>query len=206
MLPILIELILKNLASEHEDNRSIASRTLGDLAKKLGERILPKLMPILEKGLKTGSDEQRQGVCIGLSEVISAASKDMVAVMAPDVGPIIKVALADSTESVRQQAAATFDVLHNKLGSQVRIIKNYFYFIFPKRLWRKSSLIWSVCLIRQEMSAHMLLMASEKFSFRRVAQFFQLSCRNLHRNLSIVELSLHLPLLQESIWVDTSIK
>ena len=127
MLPILIELILKNLASEHEDNRSIASRTLGDLAKKLGERILPKLMPILNRGLKTGTDEQRQGVCIGLSEVISAASKDMVAVMAADVGPTIKRALSDSNENVRQEAACTFDVLHNKLGSQVRFLYRFYF-------------------------------------------------------------------------------
>ena len=55
ILPILIELILQNLASEYEEKRQIASRTLGDLVKKLGERILPKLMPILNKGLQARS-------------------------------------------------------------------------------------------------------------------------------------------------------
>ena len=70
VLPTLIQLILQNLASEFDEKRQIASRTLGDLVKKLGERILPKLMPILNKGLESDSEEQRQGVCIGLTEVI----------------------------------------------------------------------------------------------------------------------------------------
>ena len=77
VLPILIELILQNLASEYDEKRQIASRTLGDLVKKLGERILPKLMPILNRGLQSPDDDQRQGVCIGLTEVISAASKEL---------------------------------------------------------------------------------------------------------------------------------
>ena len=81
ILRTLIELILQNLASEFDEKRQIASRTLGDLVKKLGERILPQLMPILNKGLESNCEEQRRGVCIGLTEVIQCASKDMVIVM-----------------------------------------------------------------------------------------------------------------------------
>ena len=118
VLPVLIELILQNLASEYDEKRQIASRTLGDLVKKLGERILPKLMPILNKGLQSSCDDQRQGVCIGLTEVISAASKDMVSVMSGQLGPTIRAALSDTNESVRDSAASTFEVLHTKLGVQ----------------------------------------------------------------------------------------
>ena len=57
-------------------------------------------------------------MCIGLTEVISAASKDMVSVMSAQLGPTIRAALSDSNENVRDSAAATFEVLHNKLGVQ----------------------------------------------------------------------------------------
>ena len=56
----------------------VAARTLGDLVRKLGERVLPEIIPILEKGLDSNQSDERQGVCIGLSEIISSTSKDQV--------------------------------------------------------------------------------------------------------------------------------
>jgi len=51
---------------------------LGDLVRKLGERVLPEIIPILEKGLDSPDSDQRQGVCIGLSEIMTACSRDYV--------------------------------------------------------------------------------------------------------------------------------
>lgn len=56
----------------------MAARTLGDLVKKLGERVLPEIIPILEKGLDSDRADQRQGVCIGLSEIMKATSREHV--------------------------------------------------------------------------------------------------------------------------------
>ena len=53
----------------------MAARTLGDLVKKLGERVLPEIIPILEEGLKSDMPEKRQGVCVGLSEIMSSTSR-----------------------------------------------------------------------------------------------------------------------------------
>jgi len=56
----------------------IAARTLGDLVRKLGEKILPEIIPILEEGLRSDKSDKRQGVCIGLSEIMKSTSKDAV--------------------------------------------------------------------------------------------------------------------------------
>lgn len=51
---------------------------MGDLVRKLGERVLPEIIPILEKGLDSPQSDERQGVCIGLSEIMTACSRDYV--------------------------------------------------------------------------------------------------------------------------------
>lgn len=56
----------------------IAARTLGDLVRKLGEKILPEIIPILEDSLRSDKSDERQGVCIGLSEIMKSTSRDAV--------------------------------------------------------------------------------------------------------------------------------
>ena len=58
--------------------RQVAARTLGDIVRKLGEKVLPELIPILEHGLDSEDSDRRQGVCIGLSEIMSSTSRDHV--------------------------------------------------------------------------------------------------------------------------------
>jgi hypothetical protein len=81
MLPILLDLLLKCLASRSSDKRQVAARTLGDVVKKLGEKVLPEIIPILEHKLDSDESEQRQGVCIGLSEIMGSTSRDHVSVL-----------------------------------------------------------------------------------------------------------------------------
>lgn len=59
----------------------VAARTLGDLVRKLGEKILPEIIPILEDGLRSDKSDERQGVCIGLSEIMKSTSRDAVSHM-----------------------------------------------------------------------------------------------------------------------------
>lgn len=51
---------------------------MGDIVRKLGERVLPEIIPILERGLDSPDSDQRQGVCIGLSEIMTACSREYV--------------------------------------------------------------------------------------------------------------------------------
>ena len=63
--------------------RQVAGRTLGDVVRKLGERVLPEIIPILERGLDSEEPDQRQGVCIGLSEIMASISRDHVSLVVP---------------------------------------------------------------------------------------------------------------------------
>lgn len=100
------------------DFLKVAARTLGDLVKKLGERVLPEIIPILEEGLKSPLPEKRQGVCVGLSEIMVSTSKDMVLTFVNSLVPTVRRALCDDLPEVRQAAAKTFDSLHNTVGSR----------------------------------------------------------------------------------------
>lgn len=100
----------------------IAAKTLADLVRKLGERVLPEIIPILEKGLDSPLSDQRQGVCIGLSEIMTACSRDYVS------RPLI-----DGQEGMISIRLCSARSLH-----------------FPVRLFRRSSvpcsILWSRCV------------------------------------------------------------
>ncbi|XP_012272971.1 eIF-2-alpha kinase activator GCN1 [Orussus abietinus] len=116
ILPTLFSLLLGCLASTSFDKRQVAARTLGDLVRKLGERVLPEIIPILERGLQSEQADQRQGVCIGLSEIMASTSKDMVLTFVNSLVPTVRKALCDPLPEVRQAAAKTFDSLHSTVG------------------------------------------------------------------------------------------
>uniref|UniRef100_A0A671S7H7 EIF-2-alpha kinase activator GCN1-like n=1 Tax=Sinocyclocheilus anshuiensis TaxID=1608454 RepID=A0A671S7H7_9TELE len=118
ILPTLFTLLLGFLASTCPDKRTIAARTLGDLVKKLGEKILPEIIPILEEGLRSDKSDERQGVCIGLSEIMKSTSKEAVLVFSESLVPTVRKALCDPLEEVREAAAKTFEQLHTTIGHQ----------------------------------------------------------------------------------------
>ncbi|KAK7475223.1 hypothetical protein BaRGS_00033527, partial [Batillaria attramentaria] len=118
ILPTLFSLLLGCLASTSHDKRTVAARTLGDLVRKLGERVLPEIIPILEKGLDSEEADQRQGVCIGLSEIMGSTSREHVSVFADSLIPTVRRALCDPLPQVRQVAAHTFDNLHSNIGQR----------------------------------------------------------------------------------------
>ncbi|XP_051887942.1 eIF-2-alpha kinase activator GCN1 [Pristis pectinata] len=118
ILPTLFTLLLGFLASTCADKRTIAARTLGDLVRKLGEKILPEIIPILEAGLKSDKSDERQGVCIGLSEIMKSTSKDAVLVFSESLVPTVQKALCDPLEEVREAASKTFEQLHSTIGYQ----------------------------------------------------------------------------------------
>jgi hypothetical protein len=52
-----------------EDRRAGAARCLGELVRKMGERVLHRMLPILRDTMGSPEASTRQGVCSGLKEV-----------------------------------------------------------------------------------------------------------------------------------------
>uniref|UniRef100_A0A803KNN2 TOG domain-containing protein n=1 Tax=Chenopodium quinoa TaxID=63459 RepID=A0A803KNN2_CHEQI len=98
--------------------RQVAGRALGELVRKLGERVLPLIIPILSSGLKDPDSGRRQGVCIGLSEVMGSAGKSQLLSFMDSLIPTIRTALCDSEQEVRESAGVAFSTLYKSAGLQ----------------------------------------------------------------------------------------
>ncbi|KAJ3106530.1 translational activator of GCN4 [Phlyctochytrium planicorne] len=118
ILPVLMKLIIASLASPSYDKRGVAGRTLGELVRKLGDAVLEEIIPILESGLDSPDANTRQGVCLGMTEIMATAGKAQVADFVLDCLPSVRKALMDSDGEVREVAAQAFDMLHQHLGAK----------------------------------------------------------------------------------------
>ena len=76
ILPTMLDILIRILAAPGAEQREIAGRTLAELVRKLGERILRDTIPILRNRGVTGEDPQtRAGVCFAVTEVLQGATK-----------------------------------------------------------------------------------------------------------------------------------
>ncbi len=179
VLPKMMHIIIQCLGSSVLDKREVGGKTLGDLVNKLGDRILPDIIPILEEvqsaanlflpfatmlflsrartltprpafipqGLRSPLSDTRQGVCLGLTEVIASAQKHQIAeyvdlscalptllasrfsltwpLPSPTmfrylhiIMPAVSRALYDPLDEVREAAALAFDRLYKSVTSK----------------------------------------------------------------------------------------
>ncbi|CAL5431683.1 unnamed protein product [Camellia sinensis] len=75
IMPVLMNTLITSLASSSSERKQVAGRSLGELVRKLGERVLPLIIPILSRGLKDPNASRRQGVslCDSMPEVCESA-------------------------------------------------------------------------------------------------------------------------------------
>ncbi|ONK79574.1 uncharacterized protein A4U43_C01F7760 [Asparagus officinalis] len=118
IMPILMNILISSLASPSSERRQVAGRALGELVRKLGERVLPSIIPILSEGLRNPDISRRQGVCIGLSEVMASAGKHQLINFMDDLIPTIRTALCDGSQEVRESAGLAFSTLYKSAGMQ----------------------------------------------------------------------------------------
>lgn len=113
----LVRQVIEKLSSEAADMRLVAGRALGDVVMKLGDRVLPVVMPYLEDGLSSEDTAMRQGVCLGLSEILTAASKRQIETYLSIIVKAMRKALCDEIEDVRKVAGKAFATLYKSIGS-----------------------------------------------------------------------------------------
>ena len=106
--------IVGHMASNNEDHRVTAGKAMGDLVLKMGESVLPIILPFLKDGINDPDPTRRQGICLGLAEVIHSASKGMIEQFVEDFIPPIKKALCDDDEDVREAAAKAFATMYRQ--------------------------------------------------------------------------------------------
>eukprot|EP00520_Triparma_pacifica_P008503 CAMPEP_0118643320 /NCGR_PEP_ID=MMETSP0785-20121206/6328_1 /TAXON_ID=91992 /ORGANISM="Bolidomonas pacifica, Strain CCMP 1866" /LENGTH=2654 /DNA_ID=CAMNT_0006534975 /DNA_START=85 /DNA_END=8046 /DNA_ORIENTATION=+ len=116
ILPVLISHVVEALASNNSEMTTVAGRCLGDIVKKLGDSVLPEVIPILQKALYEGDETTRRGVCVGLSEIIEGGSKEVISKFMDTVSAAVRDALCDTDEGVRRLAAGCFQQLCSTVG------------------------------------------------------------------------------------------
>jgi len=121
LLPSLMTRLIANLAANNREKQRVAARCVGDLVGKLGERVMPELMPIFMNTLTTGDAHSREGVCIGLAELINATTKQLLLDYLADLIPAIRQAIIDDNETVRNSASSVVALLHNQLGQRATV-------------------------------------------------------------------------------------
>jgi HEAT-like repeat len=119
LIPTLTQLIIRRLGSSNIEQKVIAGNALGELIRKAGDGVLSSLLPTLEGGLQTSTDtDTKQGICIALRELISSASMEALEDHEKTLISVVRKALIDSDEEVREAAAEAFDSLQQIFGKR----------------------------------------------------------------------------------------
>lgn len=91
----------------------MAARCLAEMVKKMGERILLTILPILEERLNDENVRLRRGVALALNEIIVNMHRDVVEMYATSIAPPIRKCLLDLEKSVRDAVAQAFGTFQN---------------------------------------------------------------------------------------------
>ncbi|KAF9479098.1 ARM repeat-containing protein [Pholiota conissans] len=118
ILPELINQILFLISSDEFEQQETAARTVGEICRKFGERILGSTMPILKTKATSSDPRTREGVASVVSEVMRNSTEVQREDHEDDIIAIVRSALVDDEANVRSAAAQAFDVLQEEMGTK----------------------------------------------------------------------------------------
>ena len=118
VLPVMLDILLSgSLASDDAEQREMAGRTLGELVRKLGEKILSETVPILsERAMHSPKASIRAGVCRAVTDVLANATKTQLEDHEEALIGVVRHALGDQAPEVRAAAAHALDAMQAHLG------------------------------------------------------------------------------------------
>ncbi|PRT52604.1 eIF-2-alpha kinase activator GCN1 [Wickerhamiella sorbophila] len=113
ILSPLTHMLVRRLASSHEETQTNAARALGELVRRVSGALV-QLLPTLEE--LASDPESRQGICVGLVELIVATPTDVLREHERALTALIRGCLTDPVTAVREAASQAFDALQEALG------------------------------------------------------------------------------------------
>jgi len=113
-----MRLVVQHLSSVDPDRQKVGGRALGDVVKKLGDRVLPEIVPVVLRGLDSESEMERVGVAMGLFELVGATTKSHLEPQSTSVLEAVLKGLSDESSRVQDLAGKTFNRVHVLLGAQ----------------------------------------------------------------------------------------
>lgn len=119
VLPVMLDLIIAALAADGSEQHEMAGRTLGELVRKLGEKILHEAIPLLAaRAADAPQPATRAGVCAAVADILANATKTQLEDHEEAIIAIVRGALVDPAPQVRAAAARTFDAVQAHLGAR----------------------------------------------------------------------------------------
>ena len=119
VMPELMMLVFSSLAMESEVRQGTALRTLGELVRKMGDKLMTTLVPMMRDALKGNTKALRIGVCYGLCEVLLALSNEQARTHILPLVPAFKRAIVDADPEVRDAAGHAFNFMVDRMGNTV---------------------------------------------------------------------------------------
>ena len=84
----------------------------------MGEHVLPVVVPHLQLQLGGGDLAKREGICLGLTEILTCATSTQIEAYVGMLVSALRQALCDEARQVRQQAALAFQTMMKSIGNR----------------------------------------------------------------------------------------
>uniref|UniRef100_A0A0K0E1I8 Glutamyl-tRNA(Gln) amidotransferase subunit B, mitochondrial n=1 Tax=Strongyloides stercoralis TaxID=6248 RepID=A0A0K0E1I8_STRER len=117
IMTTLFSQILDCLSSQSEDRQVMAGKCLGELVKKMGEKVMTDVLPVITKQLDSENPLQRQGVATALGEIVDNTNCEIVSIYAENLIDPIRRCLSDENEDVRDSAVTLFTAFYKAAGN-----------------------------------------------------------------------------------------
>ncbi|WKY00789.1 hypothetical protein Q1695_015092 [Nippostrongylus brasiliensis] len=154
IMKVLFEMVVDSLASTCEERQQMGARCLGELVRKMGEKIINEILPILEVNQKSEDLEKRVGVAVALHEIMENISKDVLSHYLENLVSPVRNGICDSSPIVRSAAADTFSVLYQMVGHEA--LDEIITPLLEKLTPEKEDVLAGLCEIMKQNSRQML--------------------------------------------------